>query len=55
MAVELKNSFEQAAERYLSANCLLKLVLSGNKLLADSGHKAILVVLQNVISPKYPV
>ena len=53
MATELKNAFEPAAERYVSANCLLKVILSGNKILAESGHRAILTIIENVISCKY--
>lgn len=52
MAIKLKNSFENAADRYISANCLLKLILSGNKILAEAGHQAIIVILQNVHSAK---
>jgi len=52
MASTLGNTFEQAAERYLSANCLLKVVLSGNKSLAENGHEAVLAILENVHSPK---
>lgn len=53
MAIELGNSFETAAERYLSANCLLKLILSGNKILAEAGHQTVLIILRNVTSSKY--
>ena len=52
MAQNLANAFDQAAERYLSANCLLKLVLNGNKILSEAGHHTILVILQNIVSPK---
>jgi len=52
MAETLGNLFQQAAERYLHENCLLKLVLSGNKTMAQAGHNAILCILQHVTSPK---
>lgn len=52
MASTLGSAFEQAAERYLSAGCLLKVVLSGNKSLAENGHEAVLAILENVHSAK---
>lgn len=52
MASTLGNAFEQAAERYLSGNCLFKVILSGNKSLAENGHEAVLAILENVHSPK---
>jgi hypothetical protein len=52
MASSLSIGFELAAERYLTGNGLLKLTLSGNKLMAECGHNAILTILEHVISPK---
>ena len=52
MASSLSIGFELAAERYLTGNSLLKLTLSGNKLMAEYGHNAILTILEHVISPK---
>ena len=53
MAIDLKNSFDPAAERYFSPISLLKVILNGNKLLAEAGHETIMVILQQVVSPKY--
>ena len=52
MAKSLGDSFELAAERYISFSCLLKLILSGNKVMAEAGHKALITILENVTSEK---
>jgi len=52
MAITLKNAFDQAAERFISSNGLFKVILSGNKVLAEAGHDAILGILQNVHTAK---
>eukprot|EP00826_Nyctotherus_ovalis_P011823 TRINITY_DN13080_c0_g1_i1.p1 TRINITY_DN13080_c0_g1~~TRINITY_DN13080_c0_g1_i1.p1 ORF type:complete len:305 (-),score=66.17 TRINITY_DN13080_c0_g1_i1:1557-2471(-) len=51
MAKSLGNGFEQAADRLVSPN-LLKLALSGNKVMAEAGHKAITNILEHVSSDK---
>lgn len=53
MAVVLGNDLDQIAERFISINSLLKVVLSGSRILAEAGHEAILAILQNVVCPKY--
>ena len=51
MAKSLGDNFEQVADRLVSPN-LLKLALNGNKVMAEAGHKAILIILQHVNSDK---
>ena len=45
--------FEIECEKYISANCLLKLINNSNSILADAGHKCIISILTNVASAKY--
>ena len=52
MATTLEDAFELPAERYITATGLLKLALSGNKIMADAGNKAILTILEHVVSGK---
>lgn len=51
MAKSLGMRFEQAADRLVSAS-LLRLALSGNKVLAEAGHRAIVGILEHVSSDK---